>query len=182
MAEKKESSKIKLSTGGVVSIERSKPRAGEVMGDMKIEDIHWDHLFDDELNYMFSAYKSAHGQNMFSVDEEGNIGMWITIRDTVTEEEYTGYMFKECCGTLMVIIYILLQCMEFRNADGHLCNFMTDEGVAVFYDRFCQLVPEETDAQMRRFFTYTGGYVEALIKNIGFTTKNVFDVIDENIN
>ena len=174
--------KITLASGGVVTIERALPKAGEVMGDINLKDLHWEHFFEEDLNYLFASYKSSHGQNMFMVDEEDNIGMWMTIKDTVTGEEYTGTFFRECCGTLMVIIYILMQCMNFVNEKGHVCNFMTDEGVAVFYNRFCELVEEESEAQMRRYFTHTGGYVEALIKNIGFSMEEVFDIIDENIN
>ena len=50
---------------------------------------------------------------MFFLDEDGYVGMWMTIRNSQTKEEYTGVLYRECVGTLMVIIYIMMQCMRF---------------------------------------------------------------------
>jgi hypothetical protein len=72
--------------------------------------------------------------------------------------------------------------MNFVNEKGHVCNFMTDEGVAVLYNRFCELVEEESEPKMRRHFTHMGGYLEGLFQCEGYSAEDIFDIIDENIN
>lgn len=146
-----------------------------------LKTIHWVQFFDDDFNKMFSRYVTSEGEHPFHIDEDGDVGIWLTLHDTVTGEEYTDWLYRDCAGTLMVALYIMMQCMRFVNADGHIYNFMTDSTVAQFYNRFLELVAEESEPHMRRHFTHTGGYLEALFNCHGYTPEDVFDILDENI-
>ena len=145
-----------------------------------LERLHWAQFFDEDFNGMFARFVNSEGEHPFMIDD-GEIGIWLTLHDTVTGEEYTGWFFQECVGTIMVALYILMQCMRFVNADGHIYNFMTDSTVAQFYNRFVELIEEESEPHMRRHFTHTGGYLEAVFDCHGYTPEDIFDILAENI-
>lgn len=173
--------RYELPNGAVIYAEIGVPKKGTVQGQIPVEELHWEHLFNDELNIMFSSYMSSADRNMFFLDEDGDVGMWITIRNSQTKEEYTGVLYRECVGTLMVIIYIMMQCMRFCDMYDQKYTFVTDEGVSVLYRRFCELVDEESEPEMRRSFMHFGGYAEAIMRSVAECPEDVFEIIDENI-
>lgn len=175
------SQKYELPNGAVIYAETGTPKHGTVQGRIPVSELHWEHLFNDELNIMFGTYMSASGHNMFFLDEDGSIGIWLTIRNPQTSEEYTGVLYRECVGTLLVILYIMMQCMRFQDMYDQKYTFVTDEGIAVLYRRFCELVDDESEPEMRRSFTHLGGYAEAIMRSVAECPEDMFEIIDENI-
>ena len=179
MREKKE--KITLKNGAEVYLLTAYPENGNVVGNVDIANLEWDSFFNPSANNLFTTFKSAHGNTMFRLDNDGNIGMWITIRDTVNGDEFTDYVYMESVGALMVSIYVLMQCMHFVNAEGHPYHFMTDEGVAVFYNRFLDLMDDYDTDHLMKAMVLKGGYVEGLIECYGYTAEEIFEIIDSNL-
>ena len=177
--EKKE--KITLKNGAEVWLVTACPENGNVVGNVDIKELEWESFFNTGANRLFTTFKSAHGNTMFRLDDMGNIGMWITLQDTVTKDEYTDFVYMESVGALMVSIYVLMQCMHFVNADGHPYHFMTDEGVAVFYNRFLELMDDYEIDRLMKAMMLKGGYVEGLIQCYGYTPEEIFEIIDLNL-
>ena len=177
--EKKE--KITMKNGATVVLVTAVPDNGDVVGNVDINSLEWDSFFNTSANKLFTTFKSAHGNTMFRLDDQGNIGMWITLCDTVTKEEFTDYIYMESVGALMVSIYVLMQCMHFVNAEGHPFHFMTDEGVAVFYNRFVDLMDDYDIDRLMRAIMLKGGYVEGLIDCYGYTPEEVFGILNDNL-
>ena len=104
------------------------------IGGVDITKLEWDDFFTEEVTnpIFFKAFDKDSKMRLFIPGEdeyEGQIGMWIGVTDEDTNKSFGRFIYKDCVGTLLVIMFVLINCTKLRDKRDHRFSVATMRGV-----------------------------------------------------
>ena len=155
-----------------------------MIGGRNFKDFSWNDIFNSKkVNKLFKNYAiNEYGVSPFIPNPENpseSIGMWMSVRDEVTGRVYGDVVVRESIGQLLVIMFISISCSELKDKRGHSYSVSTITGTKDVYEDFVNRVREEAPENMRNYFAYIGGLLEATVSSKAACPEKVFKYINK---
>ena len=157
-----------------------------VIGGIDVRELKWDDFFTEELtNPIFiKAVDKENNVRPFIMGESDNadkIGMWLGVTDEENQKSFGRFIYKDCIGTLMVAMFVLINCTKLRDKRGHRFSVATMKGANPLYEHFKERIIKEAASQTKAYFAYLGGVVESICRAKATSPEKIIDIVDEYI-
>lgn len=155
-----------------------------MVGGRNWKDLSWNEIFNSKIvNKLFKDYNvNDLGVSPIIPNPETpseSIGMWISIKDDQTGRSYGDVVVREAAGNLLVVMFIAIACVQLTDKRGHTYTVSTLAGTKELYEDFVKRVDEEATEEMRNYFAFTGGLLEATVRTKAACPEKVFKYINE---
>ena len=156
------------------------------IGGVDVTKLEWDDFFTEEVTnpIFFKAFDKDSKMRLFLPGEEeyeGQIGMWIGVTDEETNKSFGRFIYKDCVGTLLVIMFVLINCTKLRDKRDHRFSVATMRGVNPVYEHFRTRILTEATAQTKAYFAYLGGVVESVCRAKATSPEKIIKMVDKYI-
>ncbi len=167
--------------------EEQKPKKPLKIGGRYFRNLTWNDLFNSKIvNKLFTNFAvNELGVSPIAPNPEDpseSIGMWVNITDNTTGRMYSDVIIRKSVGHLLVIMFVVLTCSNLKDKRGHTYSFTTIKGTEELYENFVTRVEEETTENIKNYFSFMGGLLEATVESKATSPEKVFKCINDIVN